>query len=90
VLVNLIDLGLRGWQSLSGFPVSGFVRINVYQVLLITLTHSWLPELFLLYCKLFLLLYCYGSPFHPHLSLPLRPLTVLSRAAISESVSQLF
>jgi hypothetical protein len=49
VLVDLIDLGLRGWQSLGGFPVSGFVRdVDVDQVLLITLTltHRWLPELF--------------------------------------------
>jgi hypothetical protein len=73
VLVDLGDLRLRGWQSLGGLFVFRVVRIvDLDQVLLIT--YSWLPELFLLCCKLFLLLHCYNPSFHHHLSLPLLPL----------------
>jgi hypothetical protein len=45
VLVDLGDLGLRGWQSLGGFLVFRVVCIgDLHEVLLIT--HCWLPELF--------------------------------------------
>jgi hypothetical protein len=83
VLVDLGDLRLPGWRILAGFLVFRVVRdVNLDQALLIT--HSWLP-------KLFLLLHCYGSPFHPHLGLLLLPaLKVLSWAIVSESLSQLF
>jgi hypothetical protein len=74
VLVDLGDLGLRGWQSLGSFLAFRVIHVDdLYQVLLITLTHGRLPELFLLPCKLLLLLHRYASPFHHHLSLPLLP-----------------
>jgi|SRR5450432_2579784 hypothetical protein len=85
------DLGLRGWQSLGGFPIFRVVRVDdLDQVLLITLTHSRLPELFLLCCKLFLLLHRYGSPFYHHLSLPLLQLLKTLSCAMSRSILQLF
>ena len=57
------------------------------QVLLIT--HSWMPELFFLCCRLFLLLHRYGTPFYHHLSLLQLPLFNPSRA-MSRSILQLF
>jgi hypothetical protein len=88
------DLGLYGWQSLGGFLVFRVVRIDdLDQVLLITLTYSRLPELFLLYYKLLLLLYCYASLFYYeyHLTLLLLPLLkALSWGTISISILQLF
>jgi hypothetical protein len=63
VLVDLGDLGLRGWQRLRGLLVFRVVRVvDLDQVLLIT--QSWLPELFLLCCKLFLLLHRHAPSFH--------------------------
>jgi hypothetical protein len=63
VLVDLGDLGLRGWQSLGGFLTVRVIHVDdFYQVLLITLTHGRLRELFLLPCKLLLLLHRYASP----------------------------
>jgi hypothetical protein len=82
------DLRLRGWQSLVGFLVFRVVRVDdLYQVLQITLTHRWLPGLFLLCCQLLLLLHRYASPFHQHLSLPLLPLLKALSCAMSRSIS---
>jgi hypothetical protein len=90
VLVDLGDLGLRGWQSLGGFLVFRVIRVDdLDQVLLIT--HSWVLELFILCYKLLLLLHRYGSPFHHHLSLLLLPLLkTLSCGTMSGSILQLF
>jgi hypothetical protein len=83
------DLGLRGWQSIGGFLLFRVVRIdNLDQVLLIT--HSYIAELFLLYCKLFLLLHYYGSPFYYHSSLLQLPLLKTLSRTISRSILQLF
>ncbi len=85
------DLGLCGWQSLSGFLIFRVVRVDATdQVQLMTFAYSRLPELFLLCCKLLLLLYCYASPFHHHLSLPPLPLLNTLSCAISRSILQLF
>src|SRR6266536_394669 len=89
MLIGLGDFGLCGWQSLGGFLVFRVVCVDdLDQVLLIT--HSWVPELFLLCCKFFLLLHCYGSPFHHHLSLLQLPLLKTLRCAMLRSILQLF
>jgi hypothetical protein len=93
LLVDLGDLGLRGWQSLSGFLVFRVVRVDdLDQVLLTTHTRSWLSELFLLCCKLLLPPHRDASPFHHLLlSFPLLPLLkALSWSTTSRSISQLF
>ena len=51
--IVLVDLQLRGWQSLRGFLVYNIVGVNHYKVLLITYKGS--PEFFVLSFKLLLL-----------------------------------
>jgi hypothetical protein len=52
----LVDLQLRGWQSLGSLLVHRIVRI-VYICLVLLITHGWPP------CKLSLLPYLYPSRF---------------------------
>ena len=52
----LVDLQLRGWQSLGSLLVHRIVRV-VYLCLVLLIAHGWPP------CKLSLLPYLYPSRF---------------------------
>ena len=74
VLVDLGDLGLRGWQRLGGFLVFRVVRIgDLYKVL--PITHYWLPELF---------------HYYHYLTPPMLPLLKDPSSAMSRNFLQLF